>query len=571
MRFSHLRSTIGLVALGFLSVSPLSAHAQQAVTGTTDAGRIEQQLMRTTPRPQVSERIEVKPAAPDQMPEGAGSMAFVLGNIGVDGMTIYKDSDIASLYAGKIGQTITLADVYAMAADLTAKYRNDGYVLTQVIVPAQTIDGGSVRLQAVEGFINNLAIQGELSETELSLVNAYAAQAKSDGPANIRDLEQALLLINELPGLNARSVISPAKDVVGGADLDIVIERDPYDLQLGFDTYGSPYLGVAQMSAVGSLNSVFGLGEKITTELSYAPGPGFVKELAYGSLSYEQPLGPWGTKFTLLGSHGSTEPGDSLIDFDIKGASTLFSARVDQPVIKTRDLGFSLHALLDSRNSVTKSNLEPTRTDNVRSLRAGADLTFTDSIFKTAYNALGVEVSHGIDIFGASDKGDANLSRADGDPNYTKIQMDYERLQHIYRGFSLLFGAKGQYSNSILLSGEEFGVGGATIGRGYDPSEIVGDKGVSGKLELQWNPAVAAPFVSSLQFYTFMDAGRVWNKDATTAADERISLVSTGIGFRTSLAWGTDVEMFMAMPMNRDVDSRDSQTPRTAFKLVQGF
>ena len=36
---------------------------------------------------------------------------------------------------------------------MSARYRNDGYILSQVIVPAQSVEGGVVRLQAIEGHV----------------------------------------------------------------------------------------------------------------------------------------------------------------------------------------------------------------------------------------------------------------------------------------------------------------------------------------------------------------------------------------------------------------------------------
>ena len=41
--------------------------------------------------------------------------------------------------------------------------------------------------------------------------------------------EHALLLINDLPGVTARGVLSPSRSVVGASDLTIVVERNPFD------------------------------------------------------------------------------------------------------------------------------------------------------------------------------------------------------------------------------------------------------------------------------------------------------------------------------------------------------
>ena len=93
----------------------------------------------------------------------------------------------------------------------------------------------------------------------------------------------------------------------------------------------------------------------------------------------------------------------------------------------------------------------------------------------------------GRDLSGASDDNEQRLTRLEGDPTFTKLNADIQRLQRVTSHVNLLLNVSGQWANGPLLSSEEFGIGGMFVGRGYDPSEITGDEGVSGKAELQWN------------------------------------------------------------------------------------
>ena len=47
---------------------------------------------------------------------------------------------------------------YAIADRITTKYRNDGYILSRAIVPAQRISGGALQVQVVEGYIKDFRI-----------------------------------------------------------------------------------------------------------------------------------------------------------------------------------------------------------------------------------------------------------------------------------------------------------------------------------------------------------------------------------------------------------------------------
>lgn len=560
-----------LLAASMLTFIGTDALAQ-SIRGTTDAGRVEQRLQSSPmPRSIDQQRIDVKPSLDTGAPQGAEQMMLTLTAVNIEGVTAYAAGELEQVYAGKVGTQISLADVYGIAAAITAKYRNDGYILTQVVIPPQTIEGGRVTFRVVEGFISAVTVEGSLSEYETRIINGYADYARKAGVTNIRNLEQAMLLINDIPGVSARSVLSPSPSAVGGADMHIIIDRKAYEGQLSADTYGSRYLGETQLGAAYASNAFFGLGERIGVEAVYAPGKEMSKELAYGNISYAQPVGPWGTVVRAVASKAFTEPGDTLETFDIEGKSTYTELRVEHPIMRSRALSLKLFGQMDARNSETTSNIDIKRTDHIRALRIGADLDFTDRLLGAGLNSVMFKASKGLDMLGASDKGDTGLTRALGDPQFTKYEIEMQRLQRVADSLNLLFAFKGQHSSDALLSSEEFGVGGSSYGRGYDPSEIVGDKGIAGKVELQWNNPFEASFFDGYQFYGFYDAGRVWNKDATTSGEKIDSIASAGIGVRASFLYGTNLEAFWAMPLTTDVGSRTSQTPRAAVKIARPF
>jgi hemolysin activation/secretion protein len=66
-------------------------------------------------------------------------------------------------------------------------------------------------------------------------------------------------------------------------------------------------------------------------------------------------------------------------------------------------------------------------------------------------------------------------------------------------------GLKGQLNSSGLLSAEEFRAGGGNYGRAYDPSEISGDYGAAGYLELQRTLKAHNAFFRNTQIYGFYD------------------------------------------------------------------
>jgi len=576
-----IQNFLKLSACGFIigiSLHANDAKAQavpaqlQPSQGIVDPARLDNQFNDETTIPDLGRSVEIQRAVIQGAPDNADEIMFELRNLSIEGVSAYGQEDLASIYQDKLGTTVSLADIYAIANRLTNKYRNEGYILTQVVVPPQTIDGGNVKLRVVEGFVDRVVVQGDNDPSALALIQKYANNIGTGNALNIRDLEKNLLLINDLPGVTARSVLSPSRTQAGASDLRIVVERKEYDALLGIDNFGSRYLGPVQMTAAGSLNSMFGNNEQITAQFVLSPFGNNDPELAYGALSYEQPINSLGTTARAFFSHSNTEPGYDIDIFNVKGKSTTYGAGLEHPIIRSRTRNFKVRGQFDFRNVDSKSDIDVTREDRIRALRVGARYEFLDTLFGVGINALDAEVSQGFDILGASDEGDAALTRPAGDPQFTKLNVAAQRLQRISSDVNLLLGFNGQISNKALLSSEEFGVGGINNGRGYDASEIIGEEGYSTKVELQWKEPLESAFsgVEDYTVYSFWDFGKVWNDDATISDNDE-SLSSVGIGVRANLINNFEGGLMMAVPLTRDVQTMGDDDPRYYFNLSKRF
>ena len=536
---------------------------------SADPGRLQRDLTERKLVPQVGPNITVKKLAVQNAPAGSDNIKFNFGGLRVSGANTYTESQLLPLYEGMIGSEISLADLYAIANRMTLKYRNDGFILTQVVVPPQTIEGGIAKLQVVEGFIDNVIIQGgDESNSELKVIEQYASRIGTGDALNISNLERQLLLINDLPGVTARSIISPSANTSGAADILIIIERDPFEALAGVNNHGSRFLGPIQVNGVSQFNSLLGFNESITTQVVVAQDAGL--ELGFGSVRYEQPVGPWGTKVSITGSVTETDPGFRLSVFDVEGLSKSISVQATHPFVRSRNTNISGRLGFDWRDVDSQNNIELTRKDRIRAVRAGARADFLDNIIGVAVNTVDLQISQGVDVLGSSDEGDANLSRPAGDPTFTKGNILIQRLQRVTNSINILLTGRGQLSNKPLLSSEEFGLGGINTVRGFAPSEIVGDDGIAGSIEVQWN----TPWNTSAggtQIFGFLDSGTVWNQDATSSASKRESLTSTGIGVRIDLPSKVDAELVAAQPLNRDIETQNERDPQFLFSLNKEF
>ena len=131
---------------------------------------------------------------------------------------------------------------YNAAADqLTAYYRERGYGLAQVTVPAQKISDGTVELRVIEGRIGAVSVTGNEDYSFDFLQRRLGALAPGlvytdDG------MERGVLLLNDLPGLSARAVIRPGEEF-GTSDILFRVAEDPAEFSIGADNYGRDELG----------------------------------------------------------------------------------------------------------------------------------------------------------------------------------------------------------------------------------------------------------------------------------------------------------------------------------------
>lgn len=569
-RYNHsLLGGVALIAIAIAGAQPVFAQSAVDVPGPADIGQTEQAVPDIDFGTVTTPQINIPEIRVDDAPDGAENITFTLQEINIEGVTAYPVAQLQQIWADKIGTSIALTDIYAIARQITRQYRSDGYIVTQAIVPQQTIDNGIVTIQVVEGYISGVSVDGEEGSALSNHISRVAGQLMGVSPLTASALERWLLLVNDIPGLNARSVIGPSETVVGGADLTIIPSIDPYTFNVNFDNYGSRFLGPTQVSLAGQMNNLLGGGETLQAQFVTDPDD---EERLYGFARLGLPLGYQGTVLSFDYSYSNTEPGFRLAQFDVEGESKTFGVDVRHPFIRTRTQNLYSTLRFDYRDLSSENNVDTFETrDQIAALRLGLDYSVFDNILRPAVNEVSFEISQGLDAFGASNKGDANMTRASGDPQFTKLETSLSRLQTLTPTLNLLTGIKGQWANNPLLSSEEFGVGGRSYGRGYDASELVGDDGFAATVELQWKPGYESGLMEDYELFTFYDFGKIWNQETDVNSLENRSLASTGLGLRADFSDVLSGEFIVAIPLTKDVDAYDDDSPKFLFSLSAQF
>jgi len=543
--------------------------AAQQIPPTAQPGAIERERQQprqprsTSPLPGVTFKEELP-----QAPPGADTTTFTLQSLDVSGNVVLSDDVLLGPYRAEIGKTISVQRVYEIAAGMTAVYRDAGYVLSAVVVPAQAIAEGKVSLSAVEGYLSAVSVEGYKGRRD-GMVEAIGRDLTSEKPLRLATLERNLLLLNDLPGITAQGVLQRSATEPGGSDLTIRLARQATGFDAGVNNRGSEVQGPVRYEGGLTLNSLFGLfGETRFSFLAADP----TSELKYGFISHTSRLTASGLDLRVYASKSRAEPelGVDFQDFNLETDTDQVGAELKYPIIRSRERNLYARGALTYHDGATDSTFpEEVTRDVISALRAG--LTWDQVDRWNGVNIVDWEFAQGIDAFGASDEGDPQLSRDGGRPDFTKTTLYLARLQSLGSGWSILLAGSGQYAFTNLLSPEEFAFGGEPFGRAYDSSELVGDSGAAGKLELRYT--FDALGRGGLTTYGFYDTGRVWRRlgpnerqgecsafDQSACEEDGASAYGGGLRFTLS-SWLTGY-VEIAVPIDQIVVAEGDDDPR---------
>ena len=505
--------------------------------------------------PEVPETKSYKPS------KDLKKIRFILKEIVVKGSTVYSHNAFRRWQKRFIDKKVSLALIYRFAEKITAKYRNDGYLLSRAIVVPQNIKNGVVTIQIVEGYIGNLKIRGPVKGSKMFL-KSYGKALLRSSPLKAKDLERYLLLIDDLPGVSVESVLVPSKNEPGASELILTLKHKDMDSNAGIDNRGTKFNGPIQMRAGTNTNSVLGFYDRFGIQGVLTSNP---DELLFFNGFGEMPVSSEGTKIFISGSFSKSQPGSTLKQFKVEGNSNTFTVRASHPFIRSRGKNLKGYLGFTSRNSKTDLLNENITDDRLRILKLGMAYDFVDRL--RGVNLFSFGLSKGMNIMDASGPGSLKLSRADGRSDFTKLSGDILRLQELGPGWSLLTGVGWQYAFDSLLSSEEFGLGGPQYVRAYDPSEVTGDHGIAFKLELQKGVKTNWNYLKSLQSYLYFDHGTVALRNTTAVQDSSSSLTAVGLGMRGNINKWLSGYIEVGQPLSGDVSAEGNSDPRFFFSL----
>ena len=532
--------------LGFASalvLVPVAGQAQSVVKpGAGVLPTEELNPAARTPQAQARRREDDLFAAPPPgaCPIGAADLKFTLKSVEFTGSQGINPRELEPAYQSRVGQTISLADVCEIRDRAAAQLFRLG-ILARVEIPVQTISDGRLKLEVTAAHVVSVQVKGDAGPAQAK-VEDLIENLRGMAPFDIRKAQRYLFLVSDIPGIRIQAALKPASGGPGSVDLIVTVSRKPVDAVVNVENFNSEAFGSFGGLVRVDLNGFTALGERTTLigYSSFAEGDQFILQGVE-----EARLGDKGLVGRLSFSYGDSQPEGSLKNLQLEGQSYVGSVGLTYPLIRSRREDVSLSTGLDYVN-------QQVTTHNGASLlsrdRLGVAYVKVDGrqawrqtwLFPPGQISGGIEFRQGVDIFNASRAGAANrLSRTDGQPQSGLVRADGRMDLQWLPWLSTRVSFAGQFSDRVLLAYEDFNVGNLSIGRGYDPSALTGDRGIAGSFETRVGPFNSVPGAPRMRLpqdvnvsgFGFFDTAHVQNL-SSGGQDRTVRSLGGGLTFQ---------------------------------------
>ena len=575
MARNKLFTSINKALLGVLAAAVIPTVVSAApIPGEASVGAVQQEVSRKPEArklkvPAIEVRESVRPAmtAPDGFRVRVNSVVF-------SGNTAIPADRLLPVVADDLGKDMSFADLLKVADKVTAFYRGNGFLVARAYIPQQEISGGQIEIAVLEGRIGEVSLTG-LDGIDDEIIASNTATMKEGRVLRGDDLERALLLLNDMAGLEARASLAPGAGV-GTTNVRIDGKPTPdYDYVLDVNNFGSQYTGRYRFGATVNANNIGGRGDQLS--LRGLISEGF--ETSYVSASYATPIDdfiplhewmpawmnvkPGGTKFNISASRMDYEAsqGQNLGGAQITGGGTTVSLGLTHAFKRSRDHNLVGQIRYDHKNLSQEIFGSPTKSDDrLRVLTIGLNGDKHDHYMGGGLTTYSGSLSFGIPNFldglGATSY---DPDRPNSGGEFTKLNFEGARLQRISNIMSVYLRGAAQYSGYHLVSNEQFSLGGPSGVRAYTQGVGLGDDGWLLSAEARWQMPTyelgKRAGIDTAQFIAFLDRGASIVHNPEPGNDVRFDLGAFGLGL--NLAHSDDISVKLSHAWTLDVGEDD--------------
>jgi len=511
---------------------------------TPDAGSLLQQRQ-TPPRaaPEADKTPSLQtPSQPLSLPAGTQVQVQrfeVLGN------TLLPTDRLLAALAAYQGRRLSLAELQRAAAAVSEVYSQAG-LLARIFLPPQDVTDGVIRLQVEEARFGVVSVTGEARRFDAGRAAAYVAAQQAGGePVSLVQLERALALLGELPGVDVKGSLA-AGQAAGQTDLALTLSDGPFVTgEASLDNQGSRSTGATRATLGLGLNGLLGRGDSLSGTFSTSQGN------QYARLAASLPVGVQGWRISVNASALRYKLiGSDFAALRAEGSSNTQGIDLGYALLRSRRANAQLQLGAERKQFDNQANGAIASHYRSRVLTLGLAGSLYDSLAGGGANSASVLLSRGtIDLQGSPNAA-ADAATAATQGRFNKLRYSASRWQQLSSRWSAYALLAGQTSGGKNLdSSEKFYLGGPQGVRAYPVNEAGGSRGQLVNLELR------TQLPHGLRGSAFYDWGqvRVNPSDGFAGAPRPNEITLKGVG--ASLAWSGPAALDLRLTLARRIGS----------------
>ena len=458
--------------------------------------------------------------------------------VSVGGFSEREAAAIRKLAEPVLGKPVSLRSLDELAGKLEGVFRSSGRPFMSVSFPGQEITSGVIAISIQPARAGQVLIAGNPAFGKVFAATAFRVRPGDE----ISGSE----ILDDLDWINQNSMRRASISYADGAtaeELDLTLRltaKKPWRIYAGIDNQLSENLGNERLFLGFQHGDVFALDHRLTAQVTSAMNPDELKGI---SGIYEIPLP---IRHLVGVSLGYTESStDTPGPIDQSGKFSRFGLGYRVPLPRWRSIGHEWRCGLEFRHNDYFFSNSSSRTVNFFNIETGWKGRLTDSWGLSRVDA-SLSYNPGQGTFGADDEDYIALGASEAESLIARCEL--ERTLKLPADMTLVGKARGQWTDSELLSSDQLSAGGYNRVRGFDETVGYASTGIVLTLELQ-SKFYQSAHAGAIQALAFVD-GATLHRDAATDAGQ---LASVGFGFR----WRFDDRVSARVDLGIPVDYPD--------------
>lgn len=494
---------------------------------------------------------------------------FDIDRFKVEGNTLLKPDEIETALGPFVGKQREYRDVQGAIEALRQRYRSAGFSVVWVVAPEQGLDRGVITLRVIEARIGKVSIEGNRFFDNSNIRAGLPALTEEVAP-RAADISANVQLANENPAKQVDVVLRPGEKA-GVVDAAVqVIDVNPLKGFVTLDNTGNPQTGDYRLGVGVQHANLFNRDHVAT--LNYVTSPEHWNDIQLYAASYRLPLYAWGDSIDVIAAYSDADAGTTQTvagPLAFSGKGKVYGLRYNQLLDRRGEYSHRIVYGLDYRAYDNSCDLAgfgsagcgPTAVDiTVRPVSFtysgnwGTPGWVSDFYIALSRNVPGATHGSQSDF----DAARPSPNGGDGAPSRYAIARAGASIVNAFESnWQVRAAFNAQYTSDALISGEQFGIAGATAVRGFLEREIVRDTGLYANLEV-YSPNLAGtlvPGAGNLRGLLFYDVARAANQPLDGETSQQISISSIGAGLR----WNVERDFNLRFDVARVQDGGGSK------------